>query len=96
DRLIALDPKAEQAYNYRGLAWTIKGDQGRAIADYDKALDLDPKYSSAHLRRGISFLFDGLIEKAEEDFREVVNHSPTSAYGSVWLALAQRARNLKV
>jgi tetratricopeptide (TPR) repeat protein len=36
---------ATWAYNNRGVAYQAKGDNDRAIADYNQAIALDPKYA---------------------------------------------------
>ena len=46
-RIIRLDPKIAAAYYVRGLAWYMKGDYDKGIADYDETLRLDPKHAQA-------------------------------------------------
>ena len=43
------------AYYSRGLAYYDKGDDDRAIADYNEALRLDPKYAYAYSSRGLAY-----------------------------------------
>ena len=40
---IRLEPKSALAYNNRGVAWSVKKDYDRAIADFTEAIRLDPK-----------------------------------------------------
>src|SRR5450830_460290 len=39
----------------RGNAFRIKGDNDRAIADFDAAIRLDPKYAFAFYNRGLAW-----------------------------------------
>jgi tetratricopeptide (TPR) repeat protein len=50
-----LDPNLVPAYTSRGLAYVIKGDHDRAIADFSKAIELDPKYALAYGSRGLAY-----------------------------------------
>ena len=52
DEAIRLDPKAERAYNARGVAYFKKGDYDRAIKDLDEAIRLYPPYALAYTGRG--------------------------------------------
>ena len=38
---IELDPKLAQAYHYRGVLYTLQGDEAQAKADHHKLLELD-------------------------------------------------------
>jgi Flp pilus assembly protein TadD len=40
NRAIELKPDHASAYNYRGLAYSAKGDNDQAIADYNRAAEL--------------------------------------------------------
>src|SRR6266849_626583 len=44
------------AYNDRGNAYRTKGDNDRAIAEYNEAIRLDPRYSLAYNGRGNAYL----------------------------------------
>jgi tetratricopeptide (TPR) repeat protein len=41
-------------YNHRGNAYSDKGDNDRAIADYNEAIRLDPKSAVAFNNRGVA------------------------------------------
>ena len=45
-----------RAYLHRGTAFAMRGDNRRAIADYDAALDLMPRNAEVRFRRGIAKL----------------------------------------
>src|SRR5437879_3312186 len=50
--LILQNPRNAIAYNNRGIAYRIKDEDDRAIADYTKAIEIDPKYADAYYNRG--------------------------------------------
>ncbi len=55
DQAIQIDPKDEDAYNARGLAYYGKGQKEfsiKAIADYDMAIKLKPDFAVAYMNRG--------------------------------------------
>ena len=56
-KAIELDPKYENAYNNRGLAYDDQGKFDQAIADYSMAIELDPKYIDAYYNRGIAYCY---------------------------------------
>src|SRR6185437_14294347 len=43
------------AYNNRGVEYQNKGELGRAIADYDRAVALDPNLALAFKNRGTAY-----------------------------------------
>ena len=43
------------AYYSRGLAYYDKGDDDRAIADFNEAIRLDPKFAYAYSSRGLAY-----------------------------------------
>ena len=47
---IGRDPKYSFAYIGRGDAYVAKGDLGRALSDYERALQLDPSNDAAKVR----------------------------------------------
>jgi tetratricopeptide (TPR) repeat protein len=83
-----------KVYQARGIAWRIKGERDRAIADFNEALRLDPNDSDAFNNRGISWLADmGEVDRALSDFNESISHARQTAdsaifyenRGDVWL-----------
>ena len=53
---IRLDPKNALAFGARGEAYRRKGDNDRAIADFNEATALDPRSASSFVNRGITLL----------------------------------------
>jgi Flp pilus assembly protein TadD len=46
----------------------VKGDQDKAIADYNEAIRLKPENARAYFNRGIAYQAKGDLDKAEQDF----------------------------
>jgi tetratricopeptide (TPR) repeat protein len=76
------------AYNNRGTVRSAKGDNDRAIADYDKAIELDPSYAHAYYNRGRTWKNKGDYGRAMADYNKSIELAPKDAapYGSLaWL-----------
>ena len=73
------------------MAWRAKGDNDRAIFDYDEAIRLDPKHAVAFYGRGNAWLAKGDNDRAIADYGEAIRLDPKHAVafygrGSGWLA----------
>ena len=62
------------AYYSRGLAHYDKGDDGRAIAEYNEAIRLTPKYAQAYFNRGNAYRGTAYDHKGDAD-RAIANYS---------------------
>jgi lipoprotein NlpI len=60
------------AFQNRGSAYHDKGDNDRAIADYNEAIRLDPKHARAFIGRGIAFSDKGDNDRAIADYNEAI------------------------
>ncbi len=80
------------AIAYRNRAWALesKGNNDRAISDYDEALRLDPKYAHALANRGTAWRNKGDHARALADLDEAIRLQPNYAY-----AVFQRAYTLR-
>jgi lipoprotein NlpI len=78
-------------YTNRGLAYGRKGDNERAIQDYNEAIRLNPNYALAYSGRGRTRFFVAQFQAAQEDFKKALELNPTYPYDAIWLYLA-RAR----
>ncbi|MGH6949596.1 MAG: tetratricopeptide repeat protein, partial [Vitreimonas sp.] len=54
--------------NNRGNGYRMAREYGRAIVDYDEAIQLDPTYANAYNNRGIAYRAAGAPELAIADF----------------------------
>jgi lipoprotein NlpI len=76
----------------RGLAYYGKGDDDRAIADYNEAIRLRPNFAVAFNNRGWLYFDKGNYANASRDFARGVESSPTNSYVAIYAYLA-RARS---
>ena len=67
------------AYYSRGLAYYDKGDDDRAIADYNEAIRLDPKSAYAYSNRGLAYDHKGDLDRAIADYNEAIRLDPKYA-----------------
>jgi lipoprotein NlpI len=68
------------AYNNRGIAYGAKGDQDRAIQDYNEAIRLNPNDAVAYNNRGNAYRRDkGDSDHAIQDYDEAIRLNPNYA-----------------
>jgi tetratricopeptide (TPR) repeat protein len=77
------------AYDNRGTAWHIKGNNNRAIADYSEAIKLNPKDALAYDNRGTAWRDEGDLHRALADYSEAIRLDPHDApaynnRGNIW------------
>jgi tetratricopeptide (TPR) repeat protein len=72
--------------NSRGVAYEVKGENDKAIADFDEAIRLKPGYGEAYINRGLAWAKRGDFDRAIADFTQVTALEPRLAY----LALSNR------
>jgi lipoprotein NlpI len=68
------------AYNNRGNGYRAKGDNDRAIQDYDQAIVLNPKYAFAYNNRGNAYQAKGDNDRAIADFSQAIVLEPNYAH----------------
>jgi len=78
NRAIALDPKAGEAYFWRGQAKYTMGDGDGADADLGKAIELDPSSADAYRIRGSYRERAGKRDDAVADYRRALELDPFS------------------
>src|SRR6266571_1457532 len=64
------------AYNNRGNGYRTKGDNDRAMADYNEAIRLDPRYSLAYNGRGNTYLDKKEYDRAIADYSQSIALDP--------------------
>ncbi len=68
----ALKGRAEaMMYVNRAKAWTLLGEDEKALEDADKAVELAPESSRAHNQRAIALLNSGMSGRARQDIEKV-------------------------
>lgn len=65
-----------QIYYSRGIEWAAKGDNDRAIADYDAAIKILPEYSDAYFNRANAWGLKGDPDRAIADYDAVLRLTP--------------------
>jgi tetratricopeptide (TPR) repeat protein len=63
-------------YNNRGRGYMGLGQYGKAIADFNKAMQLDPTYAFAYNNRGDVFTLLGQFDRAMADFNRAIQLNP--------------------
>jgi tetratricopeptide (TPR) repeat protein len=66
----------ESTYYNRGYAWDERGEYGKAIADYTKAIELNPKFTEAYYNRGNAWESKGQVDKAIADYTRTITLNP--------------------
>ncbi len=67
------------AYYSRGLAYYDKGDDDRAITEYNEAIRLDPQFAPAYSSRGLAYDHKGDLGRADPDYNEAIRLDPKYA-----------------
>src|ERR1700687_2230729 len=67
------------AFQNRGTAYLGKGDNDRAIEDYDQAIRLDPNYANAFNSRGVAYQNKGDNARAIQDYDQAIRLDPDDA-----------------
>ena len=70
------------------IAYRSKGENDRAIADYNEALRLDPKNAIAYANRGLAYRDKGDTDRAIADYTEAIRLDPKNARAYVNRGLA--------
>jgi tetratricopeptide (TPR) repeat protein len=83
-RLLAHNPREATVYVARGLAYKLKGEYDRAIADYDQALKLKPRDATVYNNRGSAWWKKQDFDRALADYDTSIRLDPkfASAYAN--------------
>jgi lipoprotein NlpI len=73
------DTARASALQNRGIAYRVKGDYVRAIADHDQAITLRPEFAAAFNSRGFAYQLKGNFERAIADYNAAIKLKPDLA-----------------
>jgi tetratricopeptide (TPR) repeat protein len=76
---IRLNPEYARAHYGRGVAYRMKGDLDKAIADYTEAIRLNPRLAAAYNERGLSYGEMQQDDRALADCSEAIRLDPNMA-----------------
>ncbi|MDE0087100.1 MAG: tetratricopeptide repeat protein [Candidatus Poribacteria bacterium] len=76
EKAIALNPKAVEAYNGVGIAYTMLKRYSDAIDAQNKALQLNPDFTEAHAGLGLAYLMKNEYDLSLKHYRRVVTLNP--------------------
>ncbi len=68
-RCLELSPNKAEAYDRRGLVYTMREQYDEAIEDFSRALEINPKYAEAYLDRAKVYYLRGEYEKSWRDLK---------------------------
>ena len=84
DAAVELNPKYAEAYNNRGVAYTMLKQHGSAIEACNRAMELNPEYAEAYNNRGNAYAGLNQHGRAIADYDRAVELNPeyAEAYGN--------------
>ncbi len=79
DELIESSPEEGRLYTLRASAWWARGDEQRALADFDKAIEVGYRRPHAYSSRGLFHAMLGNYEKAIADYNMAIEQGAKDA-----------------
>jgi tetratricopeptide (TPR) repeat protein len=68
-RVIGKFPKTAEAYNWRGMAYDDLGEDDKAMADFNQAIQLNAAYADAYNNRGELYRKKNQLQQALDDYK---------------------------
>lgn len=87
-RAIEISPFIASHYYYRGLAWYKKGNEEKAIEDFNKVIILDARWTAAYVYRGLCRMNREEYQQALSDYKTAfsLNAEDATAHNNLaWL-----------
>ena len=79
DEAIRGNPKMDEAYYRRGLAYSNLNQYQRSIQDFDEAIRLNPRVAETYNNRGSAYNMLGQHQRALQDYNEALRIDPQYA-----------------
>ena len=70
--------KLAEVFNNRGVAYRLKGDHERDIADYGQAIRLNARFAAAYNNRGVAYDARGEYDRAITDYEQALKLKPSA------------------
>ncbi len=90
DRALALNPKFAEAFVTRGIIFTMKHDNARALEALDRAIALNPQSIESFYARGRLYQDQGKAELATDDFRKATELRAKTVFDTLAQADARK------
>jgi tetratricopeptide (TPR) repeat protein len=74
--MIRLHPRFAEAFYFRGQAYELKGDDARALPDFNHAIEFGQDYAEAFFSRSTIYARQGQDDKAIEDATRALHGTP--------------------
>jgi tetratricopeptide (TPR) repeat protein len=75
----ATGPNLAIFFSNRGTWYGHKGQNDRALQDYNQAIRLKPDYADAYFNRGYTYFLKGQIDRAIQDYDQAIRINPRYA-----------------
>ncbi len=90
-QILQSNPADFYALGNRGIAFRVKGEHDRAIADFDAAIQINPENAGLYLERGLAYDAKGEHLPAIRDFSEAIVRGPKLVQAHFGRAMAYQA-----
>jgi protein O-mannosyl-transferase len=92
---LAKNPDCWLGYNNLGVAFVQKGQVGKALVEYRKALETKPDYAEAYKNLGVAFFQMGQPDDAIEQYQRALEFQPNDAeiYNKMAMVFAQKGES---
>ncbi len=70
DKSLEINPGDAEAYELRGMTYSLREEYDRAIADFDKALEINPKLGEVYFDRAKAYYFRGEYDRSWRDIKK--------------------------
>ena len=77
-KAITFSPGNAAALRNRGIAYGRSGEMGKAIEDFNAAIEVDPDYAAAYYSRGFAYKEIGKYEQAVADYKRYLELAPNA------------------
>lgn len=91
--VIKKNPKAAEAYNWRGIAYDDLGQTDKALQDFSKAIEISPNYADAYNNRGEIYRKKKMYREAITDYMKAVQLEPNFAEAHYNLGMVNELQN---